>query len=54
MEWIFDRKTKHQKYYLSSFQASIPQPGSSRQKLHIDTQIPDPYLLGQLKQIPFG
>jgi len=42
MEWIFDRKTKHQKYYLSSFQASILQPGSSRQKIHIDTQVPDP------------
>ena len=42
MDWIFDRKTKHQKYYLSSFQASILQPGSSRQKLHIDTQVPEP------------
>ena len=42
MEWIFDRKTIHQKYYLSSFQANIVRPGSKIQKLHVDTPVPEP------------
>ena len=42
MEWIFDRKTNHQKYILSSFQANILKPGAIRQKLHVDTPVPEP------------
>jgi len=42
MNYIFDRKTQHQKYFLSSYQANILQPGSIRQKLHIDTPVPEP------------
>ena len=42
MEWIFDRKTIHQKYFLSSFHANILAPGCSKQKLHIDTPVPEP------------
>jgi ectoine hydroxylase-related dioxygenase (phytanoyl-CoA dioxygenase family) len=42
MEWIFDRKTPHQKYYLSSFQAHILHPGAARQRLHVDTPVPEP------------
>lgn len=42
MNHIFDRETSHQKYYLSSFQATIVEPGSDRQKLHIDTPFPEP------------
>ena len=42
MESIFDRKTKHQKYLLSSFQANILLPGCKRQKLHMDTPVPEP------------
>ena len=42
MEWIFDRKTPHQKYFLSSFHANILGPGCPKQKLHIDTPVPEP------------
>ncbi len=42
MNYIFDRKTEHQKYFLSSYQANILYPGSERQKLHIDTPVPEP------------
>ena len=42
MNWIFDRKTDHQKYFLSSFQANILLPGCSKQKLHIDSPLPEP------------
>ncbi len=42
MDWIFDRDTPHQKYYLSSFQAHILHPGAERMKLHIDTPVPEP------------
>lgn len=42
MEWIFNRKTNHQKYFLSSFQANILQGGAKAQKLHIDTPVPEP------------
>ncbi len=42
MNYIFDRETKYQKYLLSSFQANIIHPGSERQKLHIDTPVPEP------------
>ena len=42
MEWIFDRKTNHQKYFLSSFQANILQDGALAQKLHVDTPVPEP------------
>ena len=42
MEWIFDRKTNHQKYFLSSFQANILQDGAIAQKLHVDTPVPEP------------
>ena len=42
MNWIFDRKTKHQKYFLSSFQANLIFPGADKQRLHIDTPVPEP------------
>ncbi|HEC73614.1 MAG TPA: hypothetical protein ENI26_04480 [Methylophaga aminisulfidivorans] len=42
MNWIFDRDTIHQKFYLSSFQAHILYPGAQKMKLHIDTPVPEP------------
>jgi len=42
MEWIFDRATPHQKYYLSSLQANILRPNAKKMKLHIDTPVPEP------------
>ena len=42
MNFIFDRNTTHQKYFLSSFQANLISPGSEQQKLHIDTPVPEP------------
>jgi ectoine hydroxylase-related dioxygenase (phytanoyl-CoA dioxygenase family) len=42
MDWLFDRDTPHQKYYLSSFQAHLLHPGAKRMKLHIDTPVPEP------------
>ncbi len=42
MEWIFDRDTPHQKYYLSSIQANILYPGAPALKLHVDTPVPEP------------
>ncbi len=42
MDWIFDRDTPQQKYYLSSFQAHILHPGADKMKLHIDTPVPEP------------
>lgn len=42
MDWLFDRDTPHQKYYLSSFQAHILYPGAQKMKLHIDTPVPEP------------
>jgi ectoine hydroxylase-related dioxygenase (phytanoyl-CoA dioxygenase family) len=42
MDWLFERDTPHQKYYLSSFQAHILNPGVSKMKLHIDTPVPEP------------
>ena len=41
MEFIFDRNTQHQKYFLS-FQANILHPGCNKQRLHIDTPVPEP------------
>lgn len=42
MNYIFDRDTKHQKYHLSSYQANILHEGCDRQKLHVDTPVPEP------------
>lgn len=42
LECIFARKTLHQKYYLSSFQANILNSGSEAQRLHTDLSLPDP------------
>lgn len=41
-ETLFERKTQHLKYFLSSFQANILKPGAKAQILHIDTPVPDP------------
>ena len=49
MNWIFNRKTHHQKYYLSSFQANILKPGAESQKLHIDTPVPEPLPVWPIK-----
>lgn len=43
MNHLFDRPTHHRKFFLSSFQANILDPGASKQKIHIDTPIPDPH-----------
>lgn len=43
MEWMFDRDTTHQKYFLSSFQANILMKGAEAQKWHLDTPIPEPH-----------
>jgi ectoine hydroxylase-related dioxygenase (phytanoyl-CoA dioxygenase family) len=42
MNKIFDRDTRHQKYFLSSIQANILKPGAKAQILHTDTPIPEP------------
>jgi ectoine hydroxylase-related dioxygenase (phytanoyl-CoA dioxygenase family) len=42
MDVIFDRDTRHQKFFLSSFQATFVRPGAKPQALHIDTPVPDP------------
>jgi ectoine hydroxylase-related dioxygenase (phytanoyl-CoA dioxygenase family) len=42
MDAIFDRDTVHQKFFLSSFQATYVRPGAKAQALHIDTPVPNP------------
>jgi ectoine hydroxylase-related dioxygenase (phytanoyl-CoA dioxygenase family) len=42
LERVFARDTLHQKYYLSSFQSNILNPGAEAQKLHVDSSVPDP------------
>ena len=42
MDWLFERPTPHQKYYLSSLQANVLRAGAPPQKLHIDTPVPEP------------
>jgi ectoine hydroxylase-related dioxygenase (phytanoyl-CoA dioxygenase family) len=42
MDAIFDRDTRHQKFFLSSFQATMVRPGAIAQALHIDTPVPNP------------
>jgi ectoine hydroxylase-related dioxygenase (phytanoyl-CoA dioxygenase family) len=42
MDEIFDRDTSHQKFFLSSFQATCVRPGAKAQHLHIDTPVPNP------------
>jgi len=42
MNKIFERDTKHQKYFLSSIQANILKPGARAQILHTDTPVPEP------------
>lgn len=42
MDAIFDRDTQHQKFFLSSFQATYVRPGAKEQALHIDTPVPNP------------
>ncbi len=42
MAQLFDRDTPHFTYYLSSLQANVLFPGAVRQKLHIDTPVPEP------------
>jgi ectoine hydroxylase-related dioxygenase (phytanoyl-CoA dioxygenase family) len=49
MNLIFDRDTKHQKFYLSSFQATIVRPEAKAQALHIDTPVPNPLPLWEIK-----
>ena len=51
MNYIFERDTTHQKYYLSSFQANILNPGAEKQRLHIDTPVPEPLPLWPIKAI---
>jgi Phytanoyl-CoA dioxygenase (PhyH) len=42
MNLVFDRETHHQKFFLTSCQATIMRPGAKRQRLHIDAPVPDP------------
>jgi ectoine hydroxylase-related dioxygenase (phytanoyl-CoA dioxygenase family) len=49
MELIFNRETKHQKFFLSSFQSTNVRPGAKAQVLHIDTPVPDPLPLWEIK-----
>jgi len=42
MDAIFDRDTLHQKFFLSSFQATFLRTGAKPQALHIDTPVPNP------------
>ena len=42
MNLVFDRPTHHQKFFLTSCQATIMRPGAVRQPLHIDAPLPDP------------
>jgi ectoine hydroxylase-related dioxygenase (phytanoyl-CoA dioxygenase family) len=49
MDWVFDRETTHQKFFLSSFQASILYPGAEAIKWHLDTPIPEPHPLWAMK-----
>lgn len=42
MERAFHRNTFHSKYYLSSFQANILEPGAKPQVWHIDANVPEP------------
>ena len=42
MNYIFRRPTKHQLFFLSSFQANLLFPDARKQKLHIDTPFPEP------------
>ncbi len=42
MNHIFSRNTSHQLFYLSSFQGCILLPFGKRQKMHIDTPVPEP------------
>jgi ectoine hydroxylase-related dioxygenase (phytanoyl-CoA dioxygenase family) len=43
LETFFDRKTFHQKYFLSSFQANILYDGAEESIWHRDDNIPDPH-----------
>lgn len=49
MNLIFDRDTKHQKFYLSSFQATMVRPEAKAQALHIDTPVPNPLPMWEIK-----
>jgi len=42
MNRVFARDTIHKKYFLSSLQGVLLQPGGVAQKMHIDTPIPEP------------
>jgi hypothetical protein len=43
LEKYFNRKTFHQKYFLSSFQANIIHPGADDGTWHRDNNVPDPH-----------
>ena len=49
MDAIFNRDTRHQKFFLSSFQATFVRPGAKAQALHIDTPVPNPLPLWEIK-----
>lgn len=40
LDYFFDRKTHHDKYYLSTWQSNILHPGAKEQKLHVDSPFP--------------
>jgi ectoine hydroxylase-related dioxygenase (phytanoyl-CoA dioxygenase family) len=42
MNRVFARDTRHKKYFLSSLQGVLLQPGGVAQKMHIDTPVPEP------------
>ena len=46
---IFSRPTSHQLYSISSYQANILYPGAEKQKIHIDTPVPEPIPIWPIK-----
>lgn len=42
MKKIFFRDTSHALYTISSYQANILYPGAAKQKIHLDTPVPEP------------
>jgi len=46
---IFYRKTNHNLYTISSYQANILYPGAPQQKIHLDTPVPEPLPIWPIK-----
>lgn len=42
MDYLFERDTLHDRYYLTSYHANILNPGAEAQILHVDAAVPEP------------